>query len=124
MFISRMVKQFLFQLLYGAKVWILTKQSEKKLQVFENIILRRICEPIQENGEWKLRKNRELRTLYKDPDVIEIVKSKRLKWLGQVQRREHQIIKRGWIEKPDGTRPLGRSRIWWTDQVLGDLISN
>lgn len=40
-----------------------------------------------------------------------------------MQRRgEDQIIKRVWIERPDGTRPLGRPRMCWRDQVLGDVV--
>lgn len=77
---------------------------------------------IQENGERRSRKKRKLRTLYADPDVIALVKSKSLRWLGLVQTRgEHQIVKRFWTERPDETRPLERTMMGWTYQVLGDL---
>lgn len=61
-------------------------------------------------------------TLYEDPDLIALVKSKRLRGLNYVQRRgEHPIIKRDRIERPDWRRPLGRPRLRWAVQVLGDL---
>lgn len=46
-----------------------------------------------ESGE--LRKNRELKYLYKDPAIIALVKSERLRWQGHDEQRrgEHQIIK-------------------------------
>lgn len=58
--------------------------------------------------------NKESRTLYEDPNIIALVKTKRLRWLGHGQRiGEHQIIKRErvWTERPDETRPLGRPRM-------------
>lgn len=77
--------------LYGAEVWTLKKQSENKL-VSLTKILRMTFGQIQEKGEWRIRKSWELRTLYKDPDIIALVKSKILRWLGNVQRRrEYQI---------------------------------
>lgn len=109
-------------LLYGAEVWTLTKQNEKKLIVFENKILRRVFGPINDNGEWRIRKNQELRELYKDPDIIAMVKSRRLRWLGHVYRRDvDSRIKRVWMGQPEGRRPLGRPRLRWSDQVRQDL---
>lgn len=79
---------------------------------------------IQESGDRRIRKNRELRTLYEDTEIIGLVKSKSLRWEGHLQRRGEQRIKRFWTERPNCTRPLERPRVRWTDQVLGDLIPN
>lgn len=63
-----------------------------------------------------------MRTLYEDTDIIiVIVKSIRLRWLGQVQRRgEHQLVKRVWAERPDEIKLLGRPRKQWIDhRIIG-----
>lgn len=109
-------------LLYGAEVWTLTKQTQKKLIIFENKILRRIYGPIFEEGIWRIRTNREIRNLYRRPDIVAVVRSRRIRWLGHVRRREENTaIRRVWRGQPEGRRPLGRPRLRWSDQVSDDV---
>lgn len=59
--------------MYGAETWVLTKESERRLDTWERKLLRKIYGPVQENGEWRVRHNSELYELYKDPPLtIEI----------------------------------------------------
>ncbi|XP_054276782.1 trichohyalin-like [Macrosteles quadrilineatus] len=71
---------------------------------------------------WRIRKNRELRELYKEPDIVAIVKIRRLRWAGHVERREEEsMLKKIANGQPRGTRPLGRPNLRWRDQVQKDL---
>jgi hypothetical protein len=56
--------------------------------VFENRVLRRIFGPKRDEvtGEWRKLHNKELRDLYSAPSIIRIIKSRRMRWEGQVAR--------------------------------------
>lgn len=109
-------------LMYGSETWILTKRNESRLIVFENKVLRKIFGPINDEGVWRIRKNRELRTLYQDPDIIALIKSNRISWLGHVLRRDEGTrLKEIYQAVPAGRRPLGRPKIRWDDQVREDV---
>lgn len=109
-------------LLYGVEIWVLSKSSEKKLIIFENKILRRIFGPIQEDGIWRSRKNKEIRTLYNQPDIVAQARSRRLRWMGHVLRKEEESqLKKVIEETPEGSRPRGRPRLRWFDQVEKDV---
>ena len=92
-------------ILYACETWILTLREEKRLQVFENKVLRKIFGPKRDDqtGEWKRLYNGELHDLYGKPDIIRIVKSRRLRWAGHVTRMGNE---RGtWkllVGKPEG----------------------
>jgi hypothetical protein len=75
-------------LTYGCKTWTLSKKSENALSIFERKILRRIYDPFQDNGQWRIRYNKELYELYSEPDLLTCIKLKRLQWAGLVQRME------------------------------------
>ena len=67
------------------------------------------------------QENRELRQLYTHPDIKAIIKSRRLRWLGHIVRREDEsILKTVYNNQPEGRRPVGRPRLRWNDQVLKD----
>lgn len=109
-------------LIYGAENWIMTKKTEKKIVTFENKILRQIFGPIQENGEWRIRHNEEIRDLYNLPDVVAEVRSARLRWIGHIIRRDDNAnIKHVWGNKPEGSRPRGRPKKRWWDEVRADM---
>ena len=100
----------------------MSKRNEKRLIVFENKILRKIFGPVQEGEIWRIRKNQELRVLYTDPDIVAIVKARRLSWIGHVLRRQNgNRLLEVWRATPGGKRPLGRPKLRWTDQVKKDI---
>jgi hypothetical protein len=74
--------------MYGCETWSLTLREEHRLRVFENRVLRRIFGPKKDKvtGEWRKLFNEELRDLYISPSVIRMVKSKRMRWVGHVER--------------------------------------
>jgi hypothetical protein len=90
--------------------------------IWEKKILRRIYVPKYINNEWKTRTNEEIMNMFNGPDIISTIKSKRIKWLGHIQRigRERGVK---WIfeYKPGGRRRVGRPRSRWIDGVENDL---
>ena len=82
-----------------------------QVRVFENRILGRIFGPKRDaNGEWTRLHNEELQNLYCSPNIVRVIKSRRLRWAGHVTRMEE----RGSAFKIlIGKRPLGRPRRRW-----------
>ena len=75
--------------LYGCETWFLTLREECWLRVFENRILRQIFGPKRdENGEWRRVNNEELQGFYRSPNVVRVIKSRRLRLAGHVARME------------------------------------
>ena len=74
--------------LYGCETWVLTLREERKLRVFENMVLRRIFGPRRDKvtGEWWRWNNEELNDLYFSPNVVRVIKSRRMRWAGHVAR--------------------------------------
>jgi len=85
-----------------------------KLRVFENMVLRRIFGPRRDEitGEWRRLHNEELHDLYSSPNIVRVIKSRRMKWPGHVARMgEERGVYRILVGKPKGRRPLGRPRV-------------
>jgi hypothetical protein len=86
-------------------------------------VLKRIFGPNRDEvTEWRRLHNKGHYALYSSPNVIRVFKSKRLKWAGHVARMG---VKRGaykvLVGKPEGRRPLGRSRRRCEDNIKMDL---
>jgi len=110
--------------LYGGKTWSLTLREERKLRMFENRVLRRIFGPKRDEvtGEWSKLHNEELNNLYSSPNIVRVIKSRRMKWAGHVARiGEGRVVYRVLVGKPEGRRPLGRPRRRWEDNIRMDL---
>ena len=74
--------------LYGCETWSLTLREERKLRVFENMVLRRIFEPRRDEvtGDWRWLHNEELNDLYSSPNNVRVIKSRRMRWAEHVAR--------------------------------------
>jgi hypothetical protein len=99
--------------LYGCETWFLTIREEHRLRVFENRVLRRICELKRDGMTGGCRKlhNENFHNLYSSPSKIRIIKSMRMRWVGRVARMgEKRNVYRLLVRKPKGRRPLGRPR--------------
>jgi hypothetical protein len=74
--------------LYGCETWSLTSKEEHRLRVFENRVLRKIFGPKRDEviGGWRKLHNEELHDLYSSPSIIRIIKSRRMRWLGNAAR--------------------------------------
>jgi len=74
--------------LYGCETWSLTLRKERKLRVFENVVLRRIfgLRRDEVTGEWRRLHKKELNDLYSSPNIVRVIKSRRMRWAGHVAR--------------------------------------
>jgi hypothetical protein len=99
-------------------------REEKRLRVFEKMVLRRIFGTRRDEvtGEWRRLHNEELNDLYSSPNIVRVIKSRRMKWAGHVARMgEERGVHRILVGKPEGRRPLARPRGRWVDNIRIDL---
>jgi hypothetical protein len=108
--------------LYGYETWSLTLREEHRLRVFENRVLRRIFGPKrEEDGSWRKLHNDELHKLYSSPNIVRVIKSRKMRLAGHVARMgEGRGVYRVLVGKPEGKRPLGRPRRRWEDNIKMD----
>ena len=92
--------------------------------MFENRVLRRIFGRKRDGviRQWRKLHNEELNDLYSSPNMVRVIKSRRMRWAGHVARMEkwrgvHKVL----VGKLEGKRPLGRPRRRWEDNIKMDL---
>jgi hypothetical protein len=84
---------------------------------FSNIHLRR-----EEDGSWRKLHNDELHSLYSSLNIVRVIKSRRIRWVGHVARMgEGRGVYRVLVGMPESKRPLGRPRNRWGDNIKMDL---
>ena len=87
-----------------------------QLKMSENMVLRGVFGPKRDkvNGEWRKLHNEVLNDLYSSPNIVRVIKSRRMRWAGHVERmREGRGAYRDLVGKPDGKRPLARPKNRW-----------
>ena len=73
-------------------------------------------------GEWRKLHNAELNILNSSPNIVRVIKSRRMRWAGHVARMdEEKGVYRVLVGKPEGRRPLGRPRRRWVDNIRMDV---
>ena len=110
--------------LYGCETWSLTLREEHRLRVFENRVLRRIFGPKRNEvtGEPRKLHNEERNDLYSSPNIIQVIKSRRMRQEGQLTHMgERRGVHRVLVEKHQRWRPLGRPQHRWKDNIKMDL---
>jgi hypothetical protein len=109
--------------LYGCEAWSLTLRDERRLKVFENRVLRRAFGPRRDEvtGEWRKLHNEELNDLYSLPNIVRVVKSRRMRWAGHVARmREGRGVHSVLVGESEERKPLGRPKRRWEDNIKRD----
>jgi hypothetical protein len=109
--------------MYGCETWSLILGEEQRLRVFENSVLRNIFGPKrEEDGSWRKLHNDELHTLYSSPNIVRVIKSRRMRWTGHVTRMgERRGVYRVFVGRSEGKIPLGRPGRRWEDNIKMDL---
>jgi hypothetical protein len=93
-------------------------EEEHRLRVFENRVLRRIFGPKrEEHGSWRKLRNDELHNLYSSPNIVRVIKSRRMRWAGHVARMGRGEAFTGfWLGGP-------KVRDHWEDLGVGGSIT-
>jgi hypothetical protein len=96
--------------------------GKHRLRVFDNKVLRIFGPKREENGSWRKLHNDELHSLYSSPNIVRVIKSRRMRWVGHGTRMgEGRGVYRVLVGRPQGKRSLGRPRHRWEDNIKLDL---
>jgi hypothetical protein len=94
-------------------------REESRLRVFEKRVLRKIFGPKrEEDRSWRKLYNYELHSLYSSPNIVRVIKSRRIRWAGHASLMEvGKGVYRVFVGRPEGKRPLGRPRRSWENNI-------
>jgi hypothetical protein len=105
----------------GAKLG-LSLSGKHRLGVFENSVLRIFGPKLEEDRSCRKLHNDELHSLFSSPNIVRVIKCRRMRWAGHVSRMgEGRGVYRVLVGRPEGKRPLGRPRRRWEDNINLDL---
>jgi hypothetical protein len=98
-------------------------REESRLRFFENRVLRRIFGPKTEVEEsWRKLHNDEFHSLYSSPNIVRVIKSRRMRWAGHVTcLGEERGVYRVFVRRPEVKGPMGGPRRRWEDNIKLDL---
>jgi hypothetical protein len=103
--------------LYGYETWSLTLVEEHKLRVLENRVLRIFGPKREEDRSWRKLHNDELHRLHSSPNIVRVIKSRRMRWAGHVARMGRGEMFTGfWFGGPN-------VRYHWEDLGIGGRIT-
>ena len=114
----------MYVVLYGYETWSLILREERRLRVSESRVLRGIfgAKMDEVTGEWRKLHNEELNDLYCSPNIIRVIKSRRMRLAGHVARMgEKRGVYRVLGGRHEGKRPLARPRRRWEDNIKMDF---
>jgi hypothetical protein len=71
---------------------------------------------------WRKLHNDELHILYSSPDIVTVIKARRMRWVRHVAHMgEGRGVYGVLVGRPEGKKPLGRPRHRWEDNIKLDL---
>jgi hypothetical protein len=106
--------------LYGCETWFLTLRDQHRLKGSENRVLRKTSGPSRGEVTERLGRlhNEEFYDLYSQPNNCRVIKSRLMRWAGQVASMvERRGVYKVLVGRPEGKRPLGRSRRTWEANI-------
>ena len=103
--------------LYGCETWSLILRVDHKVRVSESRVLSRIFGPKRDGvtGEWRKLHNEKINDLYSSPNIVRVIKPRRVRWAGHVARMEGEVCTRFWWGNL-------RERDHWGDQDVDGRI--
>jgi hypothetical protein len=103
-------------ILYGCKTWSPTLREEHRMRVFENSVLR-IFGPKRKEESWRKVHNDELHGPHSSPNIVRVIKSRRMKWVEHRACMGRRKVFTGfWLGGPNG-------RDHWKDLSIGGRIT-
>jgi len=109
--------------LYGYEAWSFRLREERRLRLSENRVLRIIFESKRNEvtGKWRKLHNEELDVLHSSPNIVRLIKLRRMRLAGHVALWGRGEAHTGLVGKPEGKRPLALPRHRWEDNIKVDL---
>ena len=104
-------------MLYGSETWALRKIDESKLEINDMRMIRRICRAKLTDRIY----SEEYRKRLGLEDINSVLKKRRLRWFGHVERRDNEWIKKSLVMEVGGKRPRGRPKKSWLELVESDM---